>query len=161
EASVSRAAQRIGLSQPATSHALARLRDIIGDPLLVRTGAQMELTPRAQNLRAPLAEALEHVRSLFAPDGFEPATSTRRFALMVPDIVVDLLMPLVVERVAFAAPHVRLDVVPWQSPDAITPEVARTVDLVLSCRGEAYPGFHRQRLYADKDALAVRRGHPL
>ena len=48
EASVSRAAMRIGLSQPATSHALQRLRDLIGDPLLVRNGARMELTPRAQ-----------------------------------------------------------------------------------------------------------------
>ncbi|MGY4411493.1 hypothetical protein ACVWW4_003229 [Bradyrhizobium sp. LB7.1] len=59
EASVSRAALRIGLSQPAASHALQRLRDIFGDPLLVRTGARMELTPRAQALRAPLAQALD------------------------------------------------------------------------------------------------------
>lgn len=51
EASVSRAAMRIGLSQPAASHALQRLREVIGDPLLVRTGARMELTPRAQALR--------------------------------------------------------------------------------------------------------------
>jgi DNA-binding transcriptional LysR family regulator len=51
EASVSRAAMRIGLSQPALSHALQRLRDLIGDPLLVRNGARMELTPRAQALR--------------------------------------------------------------------------------------------------------------
>jgi len=58
EASVSRAAMRIGLSQPATSHALQRLRDLIGDPLLVRSGARMELTPRAQALRSPLAQAL-------------------------------------------------------------------------------------------------------
>jgi DNA-binding transcriptional LysR family regulator len=53
EANVSRAALRIGLSQPATSHALQRLRDTFGDALLVRTGARMELTPRAQALRAP------------------------------------------------------------------------------------------------------------
>ena len=65
EANVSRAAMRIGLSQPAASHALQRLRDLIGDPLLVRTGARMELTPRAQALRAPLAQALDQVRSLF------------------------------------------------------------------------------------------------
>jgi len=58
EANVSRAAMRIGLSQPAASHALQRLRDLIGDPLLVRTGARMELTPRAQALRGPLAQAL-------------------------------------------------------------------------------------------------------
>ena len=73
EANVSRAAMRIGLSQPAASHALQRLRDLIGDPLLVRTGARMELTPRAQALRAPLAQALDQVRALFIPDDFDAA----------------------------------------------------------------------------------------
>ena len=73
EANVSRAAMRIGLSQPATSHALQRLRDMLGDPLLVRTGARMELTPRAQALRAPLAQALDQVRGLFVSDEFDAA----------------------------------------------------------------------------------------
>ena len=58
EANVSRAAMRIGLSQPAASHALQRLRDLIGDPLLVRTGARMELTLRAQALRAPCSSPM-------------------------------------------------------------------------------------------------------
>src|SRR5246127_5845448 len=58
EANVSRAAMRIGLSQPAASHALQRLRDLVKDPLLVRAGTRMELTPRALSLRAPLAQAL-------------------------------------------------------------------------------------------------------
>jgi DNA-binding transcriptional LysR family regulator len=162
EASVSRAAERIGLSQPAASHALGRLRGIVGDPLLVRVGARMELTSRAQSLRAPLTEALEQVRSLFAADGFNPATSTRRFALAIPDLVVDLIMPSLVERVAATAPHIRLDVTPWEAPSpANTEELSRSLDLVLSCKGDAYPGFHRQKLYVDKDVLAVRRGHPL
>ena len=73
EANVSRAAMRIGLSQPAASHALQRLRDLLGDPLLVRTGARMELTPRAQGLRGPLAEVIEQVRGLFQPDAFDAA----------------------------------------------------------------------------------------
>ena len=61
EANVSRAAMRVGLSQPAASHALQRLRDMLGDPLLVRTGARMELTPRAQALRGPLAPARDRL----------------------------------------------------------------------------------------------------
>ena len=80
EANVSRAAMRIGLSQPAASHALQRLRDLIGDPLLVRTGARMELTPRAQALRAPLAQALDQVRSLFIADEFDAAEASASFA---------------------------------------------------------------------------------
>jgi DNA-binding transcriptional LysR family regulator len=159
EGNVSRAAMRIGLSQPATSHALQRLRDLIGDPLLVRTGARMELTPRAQALRGPLAQALDQVRGLFIPDDFDAARSERQFRLMMPDLAVELLMPPLMEKITKAAPNVRIDVVPWRGPAIFTAEFARTIDLVISI-GDAFKGFHRQRLYTDSDALAARRGHP-
>ena len=160
EANVSRAAMRIGLSQPAASHALQRLRDLIGDPLLVRTGARMELTPRAQALRAPLAQALDQVRALFVPDGFDASTSERQFRLMMPDLAVELLMPPLMEKITRVAPNVRIDVVPWRGPAIFTAEFARTIDIVISI-GNAFSGFHRQLLYTDSDALAVRRGHPV
>jgi DNA-binding transcriptional LysR family regulator len=159
EANVSRAAMRIGLSQPAASHALQRLREVIGDPLLVRSGARMELTPRAQALRGPLAQALDQVRSLFLPDDFDAARSERHFRLMMPDLAVELLMPPLMEKITRGAPNVTIDVVPWRGPAIFTPEFARTIDLVISI-GDAFKGFHRQRLYTDSDALAVRRGHP-
>ena len=159
EANVSRAAMRIGLSQPALSHALRRLRDLIGDPLLVRSGARMELTPRAQGLRGPLAQALDQVRSLFVPDAFDAASSERQFRLMMPDLAVELLMPPLMAKITQAAPNIRIDVVPWRGPAIFTAEFARTIDLVISI-GNAFGGFHRQRLYTDSDALAVRRGHP-
>src|SRR6202045_2524085 len=160
EANVSRAAMRIGLSQPAASHALQRLRDLIGDPLLVRTGAHMELTPRALGLRAPLAQALDQVRSLFVSDAFDVARSERQFRLMMPDLAVELLMPPLMAKITQAAPNVRIDVVPWRGSAIFTAEFARTIDLVISI-GNAFSGFHRQRLYIDSDALAVRRGHPV
>jgi DNA-binding transcriptional LysR family regulator len=160
EASVSRAAMRIGLSQPATSHALQRLRDLIGDPLLVRTGARMELTPRALALRSPLSLALEQVRGLFVPDAFDAIRSERQFRLMMPDLAVELLMPPFMAKVTQAAPNVRIDVVPWRGPPIFHAEFARTIDMVISI-GNAFKGFHRQMLYTDSDALAVRRGHPL
>src|SRR5262249_20545470 len=160
EASVSRAAMRIGLSQPAASHALQRLRDLIGDPLLVRAGARMELTPRAQGLRGPLAQALDQVRGLFARDEFDAARSERHFRLMMPDLAVELLMPPLMEKVTRLAPNVRIDVVPWRGPAIFHAEFARTIDLVISI-GNAFKGFHRQLLYTDSDALAVRRGHPV
>jgi DNA-binding transcriptional LysR family regulator len=159
EANVSRAAVRIGLSQPAASHALQRLREVLGDPLLVRVGARMELTPRAQALRAPLAQALDQVRGLFISDDFDAASSERNFRLMMPDLAVELLMPPLMEKIARLAPNVRLDVVPWRGPAIFNAEFARTIDLVISI-GDAFKGFHRQLLYSDRDALAVRRGHP-
>jgi DNA-binding transcriptional LysR family regulator len=63
------------------------------------------------------------------------------------------------EKIMQAAPNVRIDVVPWRGPAIFTAEFARTIDLVISI-GDAFKGFHRQRLYTDRDALAVRRGHP-
>ncbi|NPU65735.1 LysR family transcriptional regulator [Bradyrhizobium sp. 83012] len=159
ESSVSRAALRIGLSQPATSHALQRLRDLLGDPLLVRTGARMELTPRALALRAPLTQALDQVRGLFTPDAFDAISSERQFRLMMPDLAVELLMPALMAKVTRAAPSVRIDVVPWRGPAIFHAEFARTIDMVISI-GNAFKGFHRQLLYTDSDALAVRRGHP-
>jgi DNA-binding transcriptional LysR family regulator len=160
EASVSRAAMRIGLSQPATSHALQRLRDVLRDPLLVRVGARMELTPRAQALRGPLAQALDQVRGLFVRDDFDAARSERRFRMMMPDLAVELLVPPLMEKITTLAPSVRLDIVPWRGPAIMTAEFARTLDLVISI-GDAFKGFHRQLLYKDADALAVRRGHPV
>ncbi|MET0676836.1 MAG: LysR family transcriptional regulator [Bradyrhizobium sp.] len=159
EGNVSRAALRIGLSQPATSHALQRLRDLVGDPLLVRNGARMELTPRALALRTPLAQALDQVRSLFIPDDFDAASSERQFRLMMPDLAVELLVPSLMAKVTKLAPNVRIDVVPWRGPAIFSAEFARTIDLVISI-GNAFSGFHRQRLYTDSDALAVRQGHP-
>jgi len=160
EANVSRAAMRIGLSQPATSHALQRLRDLIGDPLLVRTGARMELTPRALALRVPLAQALDQVRGLFVPDVFDASNSERQFRLMMPDLAVELLMPSLMAKVTQAALNIRIDVVPWRGPAIFHAEFARTIDMVISI-GNAFKGFHRQLLYTDSDALAVRRGHPV
>jgi DNA-binding transcriptional LysR family regulator len=160
EASVSRAAMRIGLSQPAASHALQRLRDLLRDPLLVRAGPRMELTPRAQALRGPLAQALDQVRGLFLPDEFDAASSERHFRLMMPDLAVELLVPPLMEKVTKVAPNVTIDVVPWRGPAIFSAEFARTIDLVISI-GDAFKGFHRQKLYTDDDALAVRRDHPV
>jgi DNA-binding transcriptional LysR family regulator len=160
EANVSRAAMRVGLSQPAMSHALQRLRDMLRDPLLVRAGSRMELTPRAQALRGPLAQALDQVRGLFIPDDFDAASSERRFRLMMPDLAVELLVPPLMEKITEIAPNVRLDIVPWRGPAIFTAEFARTIDMVISI-GDAFKGFHRQLLYTDRDVLAVRRGHPV
>src|SRR6201995_4145915 len=160
EANVSRAAMRVGLSQPAMSHALQRLRDMLGDPLLVRVGARMELTPRALALRGPLAQTLDQVRGLFIPDDFDAIRSERRFRRMMPDLAGELLMPPLMAKVTELAPNVRLDIVPWRGPAIFNAEFARTIDLVISI-GDAFKGFHRQLLYTDHDALAVRRGHPL
>jgi DNA-binding transcriptional LysR family regulator len=99
------------------------------------------------------------VRGLFISDDFDAASSERQFRLMMPDLAVELLMPPLMEKITALAPNVRLDIVPWRGPAIFTAEFARTIDLVISI-GDAFKGFHRQLLYTDRDALAVRRGHP-
>src|SRR3954453_9238441 len=150
EGNVSRAAMRIGLSQPATSHALQRLRDLIRDPLLVRNGARMELTPRALALRGPLAQALDQVRSLFVPDDFDAARSERHFRLMMPDLAVELLMPPLMAKVTKLAPNLTIDVVPCRGPAIFSGEFARPIDLVIST-GDAFKELPRQHLSPDRD----------
>ncbi len=149
----------IGLSQPAAGHALQRPREITGDPLLVRAGARMQLTPRAESLREPLIGALDRVRGLFVSESFDPGTSDRSFALMMPDHVVDLLVPPLLKRIAERAPKVRLHVTPWRA-QPLHPELARSVDLIIACLFDAPPGFRSERLFGDTEALALRRKHP-
>jgi DNA-binding transcriptional LysR family regulator len=108
-----------------------------------------------------LAQALDQVRGLFAAEAFDPATSTRRFQLMLPDLVADILMPPLLKRITEEAPNIRLDVTPWRSPPMMTDEFLRSIDLAICCVVEALIGFHRQRLYSDTDVLAVRQGHPV
>jgi DNA-binding transcriptional LysR family regulator len=79
---------------------------------------------------------------------------------MMPDLAVELLMPPLMEKITQAAPNLRIDVVPWRGSAIFTAEFARTIDMVISI-GNAFKGFHRQLLYTDRDALAVRRGHPI
>ena len=81
ERSVSRAARILSLSQPGMSNALARLRKLFGDPLLVREGLALVPTPRAESLRQPVRDALAIIRgALDAPAGFDPATDRARIA---------------------------------------------------------------------------------
>ena len=160
EAHVGRAARRIGRSQPAVSHALMRLRDLLGDPLLVRVGARMELTPRALALQESLPDALERVRSLLTTAPFEAATSARRFLVVMHDHVADLIVPDAVKRMHRDAPGVRLEVLPWESPFSMKPEQLRAIDFCLSCSLDDLPGFDRSPLFTDTESVVVRRGHP-
>lgn len=161
EVNVSRAALRLRLSQPAASHALRRLREALNDPILVRNGLRMELTPRAESLREPLKTALDQMQSLFAGETFNPAQSARHFRLLFPDLVVELMLPQIMNKIGSQAPRVAIEVMPWRGPDGMTAEFTRSVDLITSFAADAYKGFHRLTLYKDSDAVAVRKGHPL
>ena len=160
EASVGRAADRLSLSQPAMSHALKRLRALLEDPLLVRVGARMQLTARAEALRSPLQDALSRVRDLLIGEGFDPARSTRSFQLFVADNASDLLLPPLLKRLQKEAPNLSVRVQPVRGNMPEPFELARLVDVAIACVPHRFKGFYQQLLFKDRDACAVRRGHP-
>lgn len=109
ERSVSRAAERAALSQSAMSHALGRLRDMLQDPILVRTKRGMEPTERARQLREPIAKALTELEiNLLARKVFDPLTSERCFTLLATDYVEALLIKPLLRRLGEQGPYIQL-----------------------------------------------------
>jgi LysR family transcriptional regulator, nod-box dependent transcriptional activator len=131
ERSVTRAAARVGLSQPGMSNALARLRRVLGDPLLVRDGAALVPTPRAEALAGPVREALELIRgAVEEPAGFDPARDRRTFRVSCSDYSVLMLIGPLVRDLAAAAPGLAVEVLP-RLPDAGQALDRGEVDLVV------------------------------
>ena len=118
ERNISRAAERVHLSQPAMSNALGRLRDFFGDELLTPMGRQMVLTPRAESLQQPVREILLRVDSdVVAPATFDPATSRRAFSMLVSDFTTTVFMPPLLRTLYDRAPCVQINL----KPQARTP----------------------------------------
>ena len=160
EEGVGRAARRIGLSQPATSHALQRLRTLLDDELLVRVGSRMQVTARGESLRHPVEDVLERVRELLVNEAFDPSVSRRTFRLFIADNAVDLLLPTLLAKLRKLAPGVRIDLHSWPAREKDPADLAQDVDAAVACVPEAFPAFYRQRLFTDRDMCVFRRRHP-
>ena len=160
ERSVTRAGNRIGLSQPAMSHALNRLRYMLKDELFVRTPEGMVPTPRAEMLALPLRDALNEMQLALEPATFDPASSDHRFAIAVNNYAAVVLAPPLVAAAAAAAPSVRLDLRPSGTLD-IAERLDRG-DLDLALGGPDSPGerFAAAPLFEDQFVAVMRRGHP-
>lgn len=110
ERNVTRASERLNLGQSATSAALSRLRDFFDDSLLVQVGRRMELTPLAQSLSGPVRETLNHARTTMSLKAtFDPATTSRRFAIHASDHLVETLFGAVARELAERAPGIQFD----------------------------------------------------
>ena len=161
ERSVTRAGSRIGLSQPAMSHALNRLRYMLKDELFVRTPEGMVPTPRAEMLAQPLRNALSEMQLALEPAAFDPGVSDRRFTLAVNNYAAVVLAPPLVAAVSAAAPGVRLDLRPSGTLDIV--ERLDRGDLDLALGGTDSPGerFATAPLLEDPFVMVMRRGHPV
>ncbi|THD59635.1 MAG: LysR family transcriptional regulator [Phenylobacterium sp.] len=160
ERSVTRAGRLIGLSQPAMSHALNRLRHMLGDELFVRTPDGMTPTPRAEALAEPLRNALSEMQLALEPLTFDPQGSGRRFTLGLNNFASVVIAPPLVAAVFDEAPAVRLDMRPSGTLDIA--DCLDRGDIELAIGSLEAPGerFRSELLLEDPFVLVMRSGHP-
>jgi DNA-binding transcriptional LysR family regulator len=161
ERNVTRAAARLGLSQPAVSAALGRLRQSLGDALLVRSGHVMRPTPRAETIIASISRALDSIeRSLQAGSTFVPAQSNRSFTVMLSDIGEITYLPRLIERLRQEAPAISLSV-RRLSRDHVADELGiGSVDLALGWIDRPPEDLRQQGLFDETFVCILRTDHP-
>src|SRR5215218_7915769 len=150
--SVTRAAKELGRTQPAVSHALRRLRELLGDELLVRTPKGMQPTPRALELRPAVRAAIEAAEAVLqeAPT-FDPARAERTFVVAMPDQTSFLLLPPLIARIAREAPGVRID----QRPGPLN-ALADDLDLAIGVFREPPATARQEPLFREEFACVIR-----
>jgi len=162
EGSVTVAGERIGLSQPAMSNALARLRALFDDALFVRTPRGMRPTPFAQQLAQPVREALRLIQgALQQHAGFAPASSENTFRLSMSDIGEMVFLPGLLERIKRDAPGVKVDVMRIPIKDAYAALEAGEVDLAIGFLPGLTTGMLQQPLFSEHYVCMLRADHPV
>jgi DNA-binding transcriptional LysR family regulator len=168
ERHVGRAAERLNLSASAVSHGLGRLRQLLNDPLFLRTPKGVVPTARGTELAEPVADILARVRSVLSTAApFDPATSTRRFTVGAPDGISAVVLPQLLTAIQRAAPRIDISVrqiLPtparvWQS--AVADLDARAMDIAIIPTDDIPARFAERILYDEDFVIAMRTGHPL
>ncbi|WP_300712177.1 LysR family transcriptional regulator [Limnohabitans sp.] len=162
EKRVSAVATVLGMSQPAVSSALGRLRASLGDELFLRTQRGMEPTPYALQLAEPVAAALDGLQqALNVRASFDHATSERRFTLAMTDVGEMYFLPVLMDALAHAAPGVTLNVVAVTSASLKDDMASGRTDLALGLLPQLQAGFFQQSLFRQPYVCLMREGHPL
>ena len=159
ERHVTRAADRVGLSQSATSHALSRLRELYKDPLLVRSGRRLDPTPRAVELLPQLSRGLGELgATLSGARAFEPSTAQRSFSVGMADYAQALLVPPLLGALTARAPNIDISVSGY--PNISERLDDGSLDLAVMPTSDLAKGLSSQPLFDDGFTCMVRKGHP-
>ncbi len=162
EGGITRASHKLHLTQPAVSHALARLRDAFGDPLFVREGRAMVPTPRARQLMLPVRSALRSLQiGLNELETFDPATAQRQFEIGVRDVLESALLPNLLALTVAAAPGIDFTAVRVARRDLESELSAGTVDVALDVLLPVSARVLHTQVVADDLVVVMRKGHPL
>ncbi|OWT54834.1 LysR family transcriptional regulator [Candidimonas nitroreducens] len=159
--SVSRAASTIGLTQPAMSNALRRLREQCNDPLFTRSGRTMEPTALANSLFVPLESALANIETCFTQVGdFRPESSHRTFRLLLSDVGEMIVLPRLMLALSSAAPGVSIEASRLPHADYAPALRSGQADLAIGNIGFLHTGFYQQHLFDDRYLCIARKDHP-
>lgn len=158
ERSITRAARRMFLSQPAMSRVFDRLQYIFRDELLVRSAAGYEPTPRAIQLYSALDSLLPKVEELLRGEAFDPSDTEGTFKLAATDHAVFVLIPTIMESIAKAAPRLQLEVTPWD--DQVFRKLHTNVLDLAFWVNEAPQPLRTAPLFTDEFVCLLRKGHP-
>jgi DNA-binding transcriptional LysR family regulator len=159
--SLAAAARELGLTASAVSHALARLRALLGDELFLPSAGGVAPTPRAKEIAPGIREALTALQAATETSGFDPARSQRAFRIGASDALGMIVLPPLLCLLGQAAPGVRLRMVPTGRLDIVQQLDEARLDMALGWYGTMPPRIHRRTLYIEHESMAVRQGHPL
>ncbi|WP_342117500.1 LysR family transcriptional regulator [Pseudoduganella sp. OTU4001] len=158
--SVSRAAENLGIGQPAVSVALSKLREHFGDPLFVRIGHVMEPTPLARDLAQPVVQALQALEKVYTHRvAFDPASSSRKFAICMSDISQLVLLPKLLAYVRRYAPGLHIEILPQLDETAKLLETGEA-DLAFGFMPQLEAGFYEQTLFRQRYVCIASASHP-
>lgn len=160
EGSVTRAAARMGVTQSAMSHSLRQLREVLGDPLLVRGPAGMTPTPRAAALREPVRRGLVELSRALAGGEFDPASARRTFTLSCGDFFTVLLLPPLLDILRREAPGIDVTVRPTDGAREADLLEAGETDAAIVVAIADRATLRRARLFTETFVCLVREGHP-
>jgi DNA-binding transcriptional LysR family regulator len=159
--SVTQVARELDVSQPGVSAALRRLRAVLQDPVLVRSGGRMVPTAKALAVHAQVANLVQVWRRLGeGGPGFDPSRTTRSFAVLASDYIQFLLLPLLAAELARQAPQATLRVIPTNPYRRLQMVVEREVDLAIGYYHGAPEELRSRRLFVERMVCVVRQGHP-
>jgi DNA-binding transcriptional LysR family regulator len=162
ERSVSKAAIRLGMYQPAVSASLKKLRELAGDPLLVRSGAGMVPTDAGLRMLAPSASILRAAESMFSDArGFEPSSARQTFRIAASDFLDPLFLPQLVAQIKQQAPHCGIEILPLSAESDYRARLAQgDMDVVIGNWLKPPDDLHLGRLFGDEVVCLVARDHP-
>ena len=161
ERSIAGASERLKLSQSAVSHALGRMRKLVGDELFTRETDGMRPTPRALQLAMPIRKALSDIEAAITSKSFVPGHSARTFVIAASDYSCTLIIPRLVGRLAQMAPGIDVYVVSLNGLDVIRQLDERRVDMAIAWFAAVPERLGRAKLLEENYVLVVRKGHPL